>query len=122
MTLRCTSDTDILTVYMTDAKVLDALIIEQIHQELVGILERTEQRNVVLNFGAVKFMSSAALGMLIRVNKKCKEFKVNLKLSNIQPDIAQVFKITGLDKVFRIYKTAEDAYAAFQKEGLFFRG
>lgn len=122
MSLRCSSDSDILTIFLTDAKILDALAIEQIYQRMVGILEKTEQRNVLLHFGAVKHMSSAALGMLIRVNKKCKEYKINLKLSNIDPEIAQVFKITGLDKVFAIYKTAEDAYAAFQKGGLFFRG
>jgi anti-anti-sigma factor len=113
MSLQCTSNNDILTIFLTDAKILDAPLIEQIHHEMVGILEKTEQRNVLLDFRAVKFMSSAALGMLIRINKVCKEYKINLKLCNIEPEIAQVFKITGMNKVFAIHKTAEDACAAF---------
>ena len=117
MPLRCKSESEILTIFITDPKILDGPTIEQIHQDLTGVLERTEQPNVILDFQAVKFMSSAALGMLIRINKKCKEFKANLKLCNIDKDIKQVFKITGLDKVFTIYKTAEDAAAAFAKSG-----
>jgi anti-sigma B factor antagonist len=123
MPLHCKSDSDILTIFIADPKILDAPTIEQIFKDMVGILEKTQQPNVILDFQAVQFMSSAALGMLIRVNKKCKEFKVNLKLCNIDKDIKQVFKITGLDKVFTIYKNAEEATAAFAKSGsLFHRG
>ena len=117
MSLRCVPSGDILTISLTDAKILDAEIIDQIHQEMTKILGETQQRNVILDFREVKFLSSAALGMLILVNKMCKEYKINLKLCNIEPDIAQIFKITGMNKVFAIYKTAEDASAAFQKEG-----
>ena len=117
MSIRCVPSGDILTICLTDAKILDAAIIDQIHQEITKILGETQQRNVILDFREVKFLSSAALGMLILVNKMCKEYKINLKLCNIEPDIAQIFKITGMNKVFAIYKTAEDASAAFQKEG-----
>jgi anti-anti-sigma factor len=117
MALRCTPSGDILTISLTDAKILDASLIDQIHGEIVKILGEAHQRNVILDFQEVKFLSSAALGMLILVNKMCKEYKINLKLCNIEPDIAQIFKITGMNKVFAIYKTTEDACAAFQKEG-----
>ncbi len=123
MPLRCKSESEILTIFITDPKILDGPTIEQIYKDLVAVLEKTEQQNVILDFQAVQFMSSAALGMLIRINKKCKEFKANLKLCSIHPDIKQVFKITGLDKVFTIYKNVEDATAAFAKSGgLFHRG
>ncbi|MGD0516544.1 MAG: STAS domain-containing protein [Thermoguttaceae bacterium] len=118
MSLQCIPSGEFLTILLTDAKILDAPLIEQIHQEMAKIIGETEQRNVILDFREVKFLSSAALGMLILVNKMCKEYKINLKLCNIEPDIAQIFKITGMNKVFAIYKTAEDVHAAFQKEGL----
>ena len=104
MPLRCKSESEILTIFITDPKILDGPTIEQIYKDLVAVLEKTEQQNVILDFQAVQFMSCAALGMLIRINKKCKEFKANLKLCSIHPDIKQVFKITGLDKVFTIYR------------------
>ncbi len=117
MSLRCETCGDVLTIALTDPKILDAPLIEQIHLEITKILGETEQRKVLLDFREVKFLSSAALGMLILVNKMCKEYKINLKLCNIEPDIAQIFKITSMNKIFAIYKTAEDAFAAFQKEG-----
>jgi anti-anti-sigma factor len=118
MSIQCVPSGEILTILLTDAKILDSQLIEQINQDIVKVLGETELRNVILDFREVKFLSSAALGMLILVNKMCKEYKINLKLCNIDPDIAQVFKITGMNKVFSIHKTADDALAAFKKEKL----
>jgi anti-anti-sigma factor len=117
MSLRCESSGDILTVVLTDAKILDTAQINDIHQEMAKVIGEIQERNMLLDFREVKFLSSAALGMLILVNKTCKERKINLKLCNIAPDIVQVFKITGMNKVFSICKTTEDAIAAFKKEG-----
>ena len=117
MSLRCEPSGELLTIFLIDAKMVDASLIEQLHQELTSILGQTEQRNVLLDFREVKALSSVALGMLILVNKLCKERGITLKLCGIEPDIAQVFKITGMNRVFAIYKTADDARAAFQKEG-----
>ena len=67
-------------------------------------------------------MSSAALGMLVRVHKKCKQYGVALRLCNISPAIREVFKITALDKVFGIHPDAADAIEAFKASGqMFFR-
>jgi len=59
------------------------------------------------------------LGMLIRVKKKSNDFKIQLKLCNIDAEIQKVFKITGLNKVFEIYPDHDAAAAAFKKRGLF---
>jgi anti-anti-sigma factor len=119
MSLRILPSGDLLTISLTDSKILEASLIEQIHIELIKALGENQQKKVILDFKEVQFLSSAALGMLILVNKKCKELKVALKLSDIKPEIMQVFKITGLNKIFAIYKTAEEAFAAFQKDTSF---
>jgi anti-anti-sigma factor len=98
------SDGEVLVVSLTDAKILDELVIRQVQDELVRLIEKTREPNIVLDFRFVKFLSSSALGMLIRVHKRCKEFKIHLKLSNIDKEIEKVFKITGLDKVLEIYR------------------
>jgi len=100
-----------------EVRLLDGPSIDQCYQEIAGILGKTEESYALLHFGRVTFMSSSALGMLIRVNKKCKEFKIMLKLCSITPDIRQVFKITGLDKIFEIHADPAEAMAAFKKSG-----
>ena len=103
-------------------RLVDGAAIEQCYREIVEVLNRTEESHVLLHFGRVAFMSSAALGMLIRVNKKCKEFNIALKLCNISPEIREVFKITSMDKIFDIHDDDAQALEAFKKSGqLLFR-
>jgi anti-sigma B factor antagonist len=111
--LKCISDGSVRTVFFTTARILDEMTIRGIGEELFAVLEKSEERNILLDFRAVQFMSSSALGTLIRFSKRCKEFKANLKLCGISPQIFQVFKITGLDKVFEIHKDQQQAIAAF---------
>jgi anti-anti-sigma factor len=104
-------------IFIDQVRLVDAGAIEQCYREIIEVLDKSEERSVLLHFGRVAFLSSAALGALIRVNKKCTEYKITLKLSNIAPDIYQVFKITRLDKVFSIHADATDALAAFKSSG-----
>ena len=71
--------------------------------------------NLLLNFENVEHLSSAALGMLITLHKRIMESRGQLKLSNINPQIYEVFKITRLNKVFDIYDHAAKAKASFAK-------
>ena len=108
---------EVRIIFIDQARFVEAEAIEQCYREIVDLLDKTDESFAVLHFGPVAFMSSMALGMLVRVNKKCKEHKVTLKLCNIIPDIRQVFKITGLEKVFDIYEDVTQAVAAFNKSG-----
>ena len=113
---------EVRIIFFDEARLVDLMAIDQCYREIIDELDKSEERKVLLHFGRVAFLSSSALGILIRISKKCKEFKVALKLCNIAPDIFQVFKITGLDKVFSIHADASDALAAFQSAGKgFFR-
>ena len=113
---------DVTVVSFQDAQILDEVKIQQISDELNQVAERVANGKLLLNFTDVKFMSSAVLGKLNNLNKKCKANGATLKLCNISPDIMQVFKITKLNKVFSIYESEEEALAAFNKKGWFSRG
>ncbi len=110
-----------IRIFFVDApRLVDQAAIDQCYREIVESLDKTEEKHVLLHFGRVAFMSSAALGMLVRLNKKCKEYEISLKLCNISPDIFQVFKITSLDKIFSIHADAADAMDAFKTSGQLF--
>ena len=81
--------------------------------ELFGLVEQERRRNLLLNFTNVEFLSSAALGKLITLDKKVKANGGRLKLSNIRPEIYEVFAITKLNKLFDIKDDEADAIAAF---------
>jgi anti-anti-sigma factor len=108
---------DVRVIAIDAVRFVDEAAIEQCKREIIELLDKTEESNVLLHFGRVTFMSSAALGMLIRVHKKCKEYDIALKLCNISPDIRQVFKITSMDKIFDIHDDASQAIESFRKSG-----
>lgn len=101
-------------VEFADRKILEELSIQEIGEELQQVVSAESGIKLLLNFTNVDHLSSAALGMLITLNKRVKEQKGDLKLSNINRQIYEVFKITRLNRVFDIHDTAEQAQSGFQ--------
>lgn len=110
---------DILILAFRDAKILDDAKIQQIGKELIEKAGACLSKKVVLNFEGVAFMSSAMIGKLVLLSKKCKQDDIKLKLCNISPNVAEVFQIMRLNKVFDIQKDEEKAVASFDKKGWF---
>lgn len=110
--LKITSDDTLLTVFFLHEKIHDSVMIEQMQTELLAALAEAEGRNVLLDFGRVNFFSSAALGMLMRAYKRCKESGTDLRLCNLSPNLRAVFKVSGLDHLFHIHENAEEARRA----------
>lgn len=104
---------DVTVVRFVDRKILDEANIQDLGQELFSLVEKDNRRKLLLNFNAVEFLSSAALGKLITLEKKVKSHGGKLKLSNIRPQIYEVFAITRLTKLFDIRDEEADALAAF---------
>jgi anti-anti-sigma factor len=82
--------------------------------ELFGLVELENRKSLLLNFAGVEFLSSAALGKLITLDRKVKSNKGRMKMSNIRPEILEVFQITKLNKIFDIRKDEAEAVSAFE--------
>ena len=104
---------DITVVNFTDRKILDEQNIQLIGEQLFGLVDESGRKKILLNFGNVEYLSSAALGKLITLNKKLQAAQGRLVLCNIHPQIFEVFEITKLDKFFRIMKDEQTALQAF---------
>lgn len=111
--LEVTEVGDVTVVRFRDQKILDDLNIQELGRELSGLVEVEGRKSLLLNFSAVEFLSSAALGKLITLDKKVKAVSGALKLCHIQPEIYEVFSITKLNRLFDIRETEADALAAF---------
>jgi len=104
---------DVTVVNFVDRKILDEQNIAIIGEQLFSLVEEEGRRNLLLNFGNVEYLSSAALGKLITLNKKLKDAGGRLILCNIDDNIYEVFEITKLDKFFKIMKDEQTALQAF---------
>jgi anti-sigma B factor antagonist len=104
---------EVTIVRFVDRKILDESNIQEMGQELFQLVEEENRKNLLLDFTNVEFLSSAALGKLITLDKKVKLHGGRLKLSGIRPQIYEVFAITKLNKLFDIKDDEADALAAF---------
>ena len=93
---------DVTFVTFEDEKILDEGQISRLQEAFEPIIERNEDKKLILNFVNVKFMTSAVLGLLVRVHKKVVELGGKLQLSNLDSNLRRVFEITQLTKVFDI--------------------
>jgi anti-sigma B factor antagonist len=96
-------------VTFTDEKILEEKDVQALQESIMSVIEQAERINLILDFCNVRFLSSAVLGLLIRISKKVYERDGQLKLCSINPNIYKIFKITRLTKIFDIYQDIESA-------------
>lgn len=111
--LSVSTQKDIRIVEFTSNKILDEANIQEIGQGLGALIDERPNPKLLLDFSSVDHLSSAALGMLINANKRVKEKNGQLRLTNIKPQIYEVFVITKLNKLFRILPTRADGLTSF---------
>lgn len=111
--LSVTRHKDIRIVEFTNNRILDEANIAEIGNTLGAMIEEVDNPKLLLDFATVDHLSSAALGMLINANNKIRERSGQLRLSNIKPQILEVFVITKLNKLFRIFPSRAEALASF---------
>ncbi len=104
---------DVTIARFVDKKILDETNIQIIGNQLFGLIDEDARSKIVLDFTNVEYLSSAALGKLITMDKKVKGAKGKLRLCSIRPEIYEVFAITKLNKLFKIYEDQEKALESF---------
>lgn len=106
---------EVTVVTFKDKKILDEAIIQEVGDALFELVDKQFKSKLLLNFENVEYLSSAALGKLITLNKRIKEENGELKLCNIIPEIYEVFRITKLNRLFEIYDDMDQALRRFKK-------
>lgn len=95
-------------VKFRDERVVDPSRIEQMGSELLS-LSADKRRKLLINFSNVSFFSSAAINKLIVLEKRVRADGGTLKLSNLRPEVRDLFTFTNLDGLFSIVDEQADA-------------
>ena len=106
---------NITVVTFIERKILEAAHILELGEELLQLVEKDGNKDLLLDFVNVEFLSSAALNKLIILDKKIKARSGQLKLCNMMPEIREVFVITRLNQLFDIVDTREKALDEFPR-------
>lgn len=67
----------------------------------------------IINLQRVTFIDSAALAMLVRGMKRCRQQGGDLRLCGVQHTVRIIFEMTKLDRAFAMFTTEDEAKSAF---------
>ena len=104
---------DVTVARLRDHKIIEGQNMQELGQEFLRLADATQPPKLLLNFGDVDFLSSAALGKLIVLDRKVRAQGGTLKLSNLRPEIHEIFVLTKLNLLFDIRGSEAEALAVF---------
>jgi len=79
-----------------------------------ALLNKTveEKSHILIDLSELTFIDSSSLGIIVVYFTKSERNERNFALLNVNPDIMQMFRITGLDKRIKIFRDDREAEAA----------
>jgi len=95
------------TARITVTGELDAREAQRLRELLLGTINDTNVRTVVVDCSRVTFIDSTGLGALVMATKRAVDREVLLVLQDPSPRVQQLLELTGLDKVLNV-ATTED--------------
>lgn len=104
----------VLRIDFVDRNILDELNIHQIGEELLKSVESELKPKVVVVFGNVEHLSSAAFGTLMKFLERIKIRDGQLRLCAMKPRVLEGFTITKLNRLFTIVDDYDAAVASFK--------
>lgn len=96
---------------ITVAGELDLYTAPRLKEQLINAMDEGILK-IVVDMTGVHFIDSSALGVLIGGIKRLKPKGGKLVLVSIDENVNWIFQITGLNSVFDIFSSREDAFAA----------
>jgi anti-sigma B factor antagonist len=90
---------------------IDLFTAPELKDGLLTVVERGATR-IVLDLTETSFLDSSALAVLLSARKSLAGRAGQLAIAGLNPSLQTTFELTGLDRLFAITATREDAIAA----------
>lgn len=87
--------------------------VKSLYKQFEQIIDEARSKRFVIDFANVQYMSSTVLGVLVSTLLRIQKQHGELRLTGIDRDLKQVFRLTGLHRIFRICDTLDGAIKSF---------
>jgi anti-sigma B factor antagonist len=87
---------------------VDVYTAHKLRERLIELVNSGE-KHVVVDLGRVDFLDSTGLGVLVGAHRRLRARDGSLDLVCPHERLLKIFRITGLDNVFDIHASVEDA-------------
>lgn len=92
---------------------LDALVAPKLKERITKLVEG-DSTKFIIDFEEVTHINSLAMGILRGKLKVVKEMGGDIKLIKLNEHIKTIFEMIGLDEIFEMYETEDEAVANFK--------
>ena len=87
---------------LVDCPVLDELTSPAVGDELLQLADARKGVPFLLDLGAIEFLTSTMLGLLVALHRKLRDGGGSLALYDASPDVYEVFETAHLNQVFKV--------------------
>ncbi len=98
-------------VVLAVAGEIDVATAPLLRERLTALMDEGQQR-IVVDLQGVDFIDSTGLSVLLGILKRMRAQEGHLVLVCSQARVLKVFEITGLDQVFAMYQSVDEAVAS----------
>jgi len=88
---------------------LDMHVATEFRETVDNALELSGVKHILFNLEAVKFIDSSGLGVLLGRYKKISGLGGIMSATQIQPQVLQIFELSGLLKIIKLYHSEKEA-------------
>lgn len=90
---------------------LDGLTMKEVEDKLEQDIFSVKKEKVLLHLGKLDYISSAGLRVMLLALKRITAYKGKLVLCELQPNVLDIFKLSGFSSIFTILPTRDEAIA-----------
>lgn len=94
---------------------LDAHTASQLENSLKNLIDRN-QHNIIVNCKDLDYIASAGLGVFMAYIEDVRTLGGDIKLSNMNPKVYNVFDLLGFPTLYDIVQKEADAIAKFESD------
>jgi anti-anti-sigma factor len=88
--------------FMETVSMFDVDKVNDVGHELMDLVDSKRFAKLLLNLSNARFMSSAMLANLVKLNRRVLEMKGQIRLCCLRPPIIEAFKVSHFDRIFGI--------------------
>lgn len=98
-------------ITINERNLLSPHLAQTIRQSVLHLLENG-QNHILFDFSNVETLTSTFISELLTIFKKIKAKQGSLKLFGLTSSVKDVFEVTNLTSIFKIYLNQQDALAS----------
>ncbi|HVT87287.1 MAG TPA: STAS domain-containing protein [Tepidisphaeraceae bacterium] len=88
---------------------IDPMEFDRLNETVLQVLDGKAKEHWVLDLTSVTYMGSAMLGLIVNIRHRVKAGGGKLVLCNMSAQLAEIFRMCSMERLFTIAKTRPDA-------------